>query len=65
MYRRVHSPWREHGKLFREVGEEIGQTARLVFSNAALGNLDSKKMEKIHKAFEHFREGLKKIISVS
>lgn len=63
MQKRVHFPWGEHENLFFELRNEIGQTARLVFSNAASGNLDSKKMKRIHDAFEVLRKEIEKIIS--
>lgn len=63
MQKRTHVSWGEHGNLFHEIREEIGQTARLIFSNAARGRLNRHKMEKIHKEFESFREKVEKIIA--
>ncbi len=63
MRQRVHGPWGKQDNLFSKIREEIRQTAGLIFSNAAKGNLNTEKMKKIHGAFEHFREEVEKIIS--
>lgn len=65
MQERVRPPWGEHGSLhIHEIREEIGTTAHLIFSNAAMGVLnDSQKREKIHKAFKDFRITLEKIFA--
>ena len=63
MQERARPPWGEHnGEHIHEIREEIGKTARLVFSNASQGVLnDSKKREKLHEAFREFRIKLEKI----
>lgn len=63
MHKRVHFPWGEHGNLFNEIREEIGQTARLIFSNAAQGKLNADKMKKIRVAFEQFRKEAEEILT--
>lgn len=61
--KRMHHPWGERGQVFHELKDEIGQTARLIFSNAAHGNLTQAKLEKIHRAFGDFRKKLEEILN--
>lgn len=61
---RANPPWKMHGGQMQQIREEIGQTARLIFCNAAQGIFSNpKKMEKLHTAFEHFRQEIEVIIS--
>jgi hypothetical protein len=41
----------------------MGQTAKLMFLKVSQGKLNTEKKEKLHKAFNNFREELEKIIS--
>lgn len=63
MQSRFQPPWGEHGAFhIHELREEIGKTARLIFSNAANGALnDKEKREKLHQAFAHFRSEIESI----
>ena len=63
MQKRVHGPWGEYGDFMHEIREEMGQTAKLMFLKVSQGKLNTEKKEKLHKAFNNFREELEKIIS--
>jgi hypothetical protein len=60
---RGRGPWGVHNDLMNEMREGMGQMARLVFSKASDGSLNSEKKEKLRAAFNKFREEVEKIIS--
>jgi DNA-binding PadR family transcriptional regulator len=66
MQERVRPPWDAHGAFhMHELREEIGKTARLIFCNAAQGELkDPKKRKQLHEAFANFRNELEKIFAI-
>lgn len=49
---------------FHELRDEVRQTAKLIFQNAASGALkDLETMKQLHEAFEHFRSEIETIFS--
>ncbi len=65
VHSRMGPPWRkEQGVYFHELRDEITQTARLIFWNAAQGALnDPEKRKRLHDAFERFRSEVEAVFS--
>jgi DNA-binding PadR family transcriptional regulator len=60
---RMEPPWHaDTTDWIHQLRDEIGQTARLLFSQAGDGKLrDPETVQRVHEAFEHFRNELKQI----